>query len=393
MKGRRLGTSEAMADMLAARVMPTSPYPGTTNAPWPGICMDCGQEVAPWLMSIRKGRGGCIHCTSRMRRIDPTATLKEAGVARKAARKALYAKRATKALRDAGREPLTPYPGYNKPWASRCTGCGLEAVLRLHYIKDGFTPCTCQVRHPRHPRNNVYHPLRIDEEQAVAEMVAGGARPITPFPGGKKPWLSVCMTCGMKITPRLGGIRHGQGACIYCAPNTPFTHETAAAVMRNGGWVPVAKFRTAKAPWESVCITCGLTSTPSLNNVKNNGSGCGTCAERGFQRHKPSQVYLVVHHGMAAAKVGVCGVGTSRLREYIVDSWEVAHVMNVPGPLALEVERGVLVWWRKDLGLPPHLSKKEMPKRGWTETVGLDEIDIPTTIRRMCDLASRASAA
>jgi hypothetical protein len=50
------------------------------------------------------------------------------------------------------------------------------------------------------------------------------------------------------------------------------------------------------------------------------------------------------------------------------------------------METDILVWWRKELGLPPYLSKSEMPQRGWTETVDLDAIDVAETIRRMKSL-------
>jgi hypothetical protein len=58
----------------------------------------------------------------------------------------------------------------------------------------------------------------------------------------------------------------------------------------------------------------------------------------------------------------------------------------VPSELAIEIEKNILCWWRRDLNLPRYLSKHEMPQNGWTETVELDGIDIPATVRRIREL-------
>jgi hypothetical protein len=64
----------------------------------------------------------------------------------------------------------------------------------------------------------------------------------------------------------------------------------------------------------------------------------------------------------------------------------------MPGERAPAVERVILNWWRKELGLPMYLSSTEMPNRGWTETVDADEIDIPATIARIRELATARQA-
>jgi hypothetical protein len=63
-------------------------------------------------------------------------------------------------------------------------------------------------------------------------------------------------------------------------------------------------------------------------------------------------------------------------------------VASAPGGRAIEIEKEILAYWRKDLDLPHYLSKHEMPQGGWTETVDADAIDILATIERIKTLAA-----
>jgi hypothetical protein len=99
-------------------------------------------------------------------------------------------------------------------------------------------------------------------------------------------------------------------------------------------------------------------------------------------------VYLLVHPTLGAAKVGIAAAAGFRLKAHAKHGWEAVASVEVPGPLAIEIEAAVLTWWRVGLGLPPYLSKNEMPQAGWTETVDADAIDIPATIRRIKELAT-----
>src|SRR5206468_1069913 len=116
--------------------------------------------------------------------------------------------------------------------------------------------------------------------------------------------------------------------------------------------------------------------------------GCRACARRGFRPDQPAFVYLVGHEEFHAVKVGIGNVSADRLDRHRKHGWTVLAVVHMPGELAPEVERAILNWWRKDLGLPMYLSEFEMPHRGWTETVDADEIDIPATIARIRTLAA-----
>jgi len=67
--------------------------------------------------------------------------------------------------------------------------------------------------------------------------------------------------------------------------------------------------------------------------------------------------------------------------------WHVLTTVQVPGELALAIERDILDRWRAELGLPVHLGKLEMPQGGWTETMDATEIDLAATMRRIQRMA------
>ena len=81
-----------------------------------------------------------------------------------------------------------------------------------------------------------------------------------------------------------------------------------------------------------------------------------------------------------ALKIGISNVGTNRLADHQRHGWEVANIERIDGESAYQIEQAVLRWWRKDLGLPPHLSSTEVPQGGWTETVSADFVEVPDAV-------------
>jgi len=89
--------------MIRAGLNPLEPFPGRLN-PWKCIHVSCGREVTPLYSTVRSGIGGCVYCSGG--RIHPDD--------------------ATKLFRDAGFEPLEPFPGTEKPWKSTHV-CGRDS--------------------------------------------------------------------------------------------------------------------------------------------------------------------------------------------------------------------------------------------------------------------------
>jgi hypothetical protein len=89
-----------------------------------------------------------------------------------------------------------------------------------------------------------------------------------------------------------------------------------------------------------------------------------------------------------AAKIGITDADGSRLKKHSQQGWQILATVQVPGELALSIEKEILDWWRGELALPVHLGKPEMPHGGWTETVDSTEIDLAATIQRIKGLAA-----
>lgn len=61
---RRMNSDLALDVMLAAKISPIDPQGyKSKNTPWPGICMTCGDQVAPMIGNILQGHSGCRRCS------------------------------------------------------------------------------------------------------------------------------------------------------------------------------------------------------------------------------------------------------------------------------------------------------------------------------------------
>ena len=179
--GKDVISDEAIEVMRAAGVEPLAPYPGANN-PWSCVCRKCGKHPSPSYGYVRRTGSGCGYCSGR--HVDPAdaeATMKEAGF-----------------------EPLEPYPGSLKPWTSRCSTCGKTSGPWFAAVKSQGTRCAyCQG-------------TRVDPEDADSVMRSAGLEPLERYPGALTPWRCRCTTCGREVAPVLGTIRAG-GGCRYCA--------------------------------------------------------------------------------------------------------------------------------------------------------------------------------
>ena len=97
-----------------------------------------------------------------------------------------------------------------------------------------------------------------------------------------------------------------------------------------------------------------------------------------------------MHELLGALKIGVSNDGTNRLQDHRRQGWEIIEKHRMTGEKAYLVEQTVLAWWRVDLGLPPYLSRAEMPQRGEIETVSADALDVPTVLAFMRQVAADA---
>ncbi|SDG95719.1 hypothetical protein SAMN04515691_4004 [Leifsonia sp. 98AMF] len=263
--------SEAERILRAAGGVPLVPFPGVAK-PWSSIHEACGRHVTPNLNTVRRSGSCCAHC---------------AAIARGAARRARLENSAISTMRAAGFEPLAPYPGADKPWRSMHLECGEERSPSLNSVrgsrtgKGGCQPCSLRALGYR-----VW-----TEESARALMESKGLEPLVPYPGSSTvPWAARHRVCGRTVSPRLGNLAEGQGACVHCgqeATHRAFRkdHDVAAQLMRAAGLEPIEAFPGVDTPWKCRHLACGRIVSPTWTNIKRGQGGCSPCAwEKASQR-------------------------------------------------------------------------------------------------------------
>lgn len=109
-----MSEADAVAAMRAAGFTPLAPFVSGSR-PWPARCVAAGHESTPRLANVLKGTG-CLDCAGTRRYSDTDAIA---------------------AMRAAGFEPLTGYPGTDAPWPSRCRKAGHESTPRLNGVLRG----------------------------------------------------------------------------------------------------------------------------------------------------------------------------------------------------------------------------------------------------------------
>ena len=70
----RISEAAARAIMIAAGFQPSVPYPGSV-APWPGVCLKCGQPGSPRYNDVQQGQGACAPCSGYGYNIGKPGTL------------------------------------------------------------------------------------------------------------------------------------------------------------------------------------------------------------------------------------------------------------------------------------------------------------------------------
>lgn len=104
------------------------------------------------------------------------------------------------------------------------------------------------------------------------------------------------------------------------------------------------------------------------------------CGPSGFDPAVPSVVYLLLLPDPPILKVGVTGVGRTRLDAHRCRGWEVLRTWSAAtGADALEIEAAVIARWRERDAVPP--DRREVPAgQGWTGSVHVGRGDVPQTV-------------
>lgn len=113
---------QALARLQGKGYEPAEPYSGFASGSWQVRCLTCG--------AIRNVRISAFKPCAHTPHNFPTAD--------RPASAPIPNDRAEKELRDAGFEPMVPYPGLvSMAWQARCTTCGRVRQPTLSHVRRG----------------------------------------------------------------------------------------------------------------------------------------------------------------------------------------------------------------------------------------------------------------
>ena len=179
---------------------------------------------------------------------------------------------ATARVRDAGFEPLEPYPGNNRTsWRCRHVECGNEVELKLGGIVSGKNPC------------KYCNGQWVDPEKAAEIMRQAGLEPLEPYVSNKHRWSCKCSTCGEVVTPQYNSVLVQGSGCKLCGKTRGgkkrrVPEQDAIEVMRAAGYEPQEPYLNSQTKWRCVHLKCGREVSVPYHQIQGGKGGCLHCA-------------------------------------------------------------------------------------------------------------------
>lgn len=119
---------------------------------------------------------------------------------------------------------------------------------------------------------------KYSEHEAELIMLKNSLKPLEPYKNTQEPWLSECLKCNSKVSPRLQKVLIRGHQCKFCSKHV-INEDDAVKLMKKAGFTPVAKYPGANKPWQSKCSKCKKITSPTFTAVKS-GIGCKYCGKR-----------------------------------------------------------------------------------------------------------------
>ncbi len=118
---------------------------------------------------------------------------------------------------------------------------------------------------------------RLTDTEARKTMIKAGAEPLVPYPGNAKPWLCVCLKCKREITPTLGNVKNnGTKPCAYCSKKKVHPDD-AVKSMQDAGLEPLTPYPGSNVKWKCRHLKCGEIVYPMHSWIVAGSGGCQKC--------------------------------------------------------------------------------------------------------------------
>jgi recombinational DNA repair protein (RecF pathway) len=335
---------QALEVMKNSGFMPLVVFPGT-NSPWKSKCVKCDRTTSPTYWNVSKGTG-CKYCSGRA--VEPSD--------------------AEKAMAKRGLQTLEPFPGATKSWSVRCMTCKREFKAIFHSLntKNGCKYCSGTA---------------VVESELLKKLAELRLEPLEGYKAAKVPWKCKCLVCNHIVQPTWMRIKQGRGHCAYCSQRRVDIPD-ALKFMKSINLKPLVEFPGNNKPWLCKCLICKAEVTPRWSDLRRGQGGCSNCADYGLNYQKPGFLYLITNPEMKSHKIGIANSYKSRkfddrMYQHEKRGWILYKKMDFDTVKeASDVETKVLKWLRMEIGLPFHLTSRQMPQGGFTETVAASEIEL-----------------
>jgi hypothetical protein len=405
--------------MQEKRLKPLEPYVNSRTK-WRCRCLNCGSVVNPTYSDLKQGSGGCRNCTlnsrilpskileTRLKKLDLELKDKYINSRVELEVNCLICKssfklrlsqlrnkskqclncfvneknlQAIQTMQKSGLEPLTNYTRADAKWRCKCQRCNKIVFPTLSHIKMGQLGCKSCAYEIRTTN------FRFPEKLAIDIMKNAGWTTIDPFENQKIGWKSKCDTCNKISYPNLTYVKRSKDSgCKNCdvlrrAEEYRLPRKVAMNVMKQAKIQPLEPYVNSRSKWKCKCLKCEKIIFTTLGQVRR-GSGCRYCRKFSIDFNSPSYVYLITNSLLNSHKIGIANIKTSnrtdRLELFKKQGWSVFKVWgSLLGDEAYEIEAETFRILRKELKIPVHLSREDMPKtRGETETMSADSITL-----------------
>ena len=113
------------------------------------------------------------------------------------------------------------------------------------------------------------------------------------------PILCRCLNCDRYVSPWLLSIRSGDGGCMFCAQvfrskAKMLSIKRVDEICAKSKVLRIGSYIKSNVPVEVKCLSCELIFFPRINDL-DQGKGCPSCAEYGFNPSKPASFYIVAN--------------------------------------------------------------------------------------------------
>lgn len=249
--------------------------------------------------------------------------------------------------------------------------CGTVSEKSLKNIKSGAGLCRGCIRNKP-----------IAEDEALLILDAAGFEPLGKYINGDTPWEAKCKKCKRILNPTIHTLKSKKSGCAFCN-KVRVDPEEAIAVMISAGYTPLVIYKNNRTKWKSRHDACGRIVYPMYNSIQTGQGGCTDCGD-GYSYNEPSYFYVMEHESLGSLKIGISNQDSrdDRVLRHTKHGWKLVQRIDFEnGFLAYEFEQTLLNHLRKNLNLPIHLSKSEMPQSGFTETLSVEFISLADLLK------------